>query len=985
MHKRPFFLYSWRLGMVLIGLAFGLEVGLSQSLPVGFPETPRQKLALLTDWAYYLDDTTGGFFQAPPRNVSWERVSIPHTLELTSSTLNDSKDDEYQLSFHRAIGWYKRDVVLEEGDGEKVFLEFEGAHQVTKLWVNGTLVGEHAVGGYTPFHFDITDYVRFGKKPNEIILSVDNRRNPNIPPEGDRYDYIKWSGLYRDVYLVKTAPIHITFPWENTFAGVTITTPTVEKEDVTISVRTQVRNESSETVECQIINRVIDAQGRVVLTLESSSLVGPHSDALVAQTGGIVENVQLWSPDYPYLYRVNTTVWVNGEAVDVQENPLGIRKVELIEGRGLVLNGQDLELVGVNRHQAMLFLGDAVPNSVHWKDAWQMKQMGINSVRLAHYPHDNSFIEACDQLGILVYEEPPTWIGIGGPIWMANLEEATRRMVRNHRNHPSVIMWGAAINHRGPVERLHYACKEEDPSRFTGSNGAPWTGPQQSWITEVYSPMDYANMPISDGEFTYLCEHGASPDGLRNQDFLSRSKGMTNMIGVAAWTAHEYQTFKPKSLLNINRPFSVDRVPYPSFYWFQAELLDRPVVHIANQLVSKDGQVVVFGNCHRVELYHNDQFVESRIPQVRPEAPYIDHPNISFPFNWTAGKLTVKGYVGQEMVATHTRYFPAEPYRLDLTIEEDNQPFYANGSDIKLAQCYLLDKQGERVLAAENKITFEVEGAATLVESPTIDANPRKPTFGVATAYIRAGEQAGTIVLTAKSEGLLIGRDTIQTIPYVTNRTIAEAQPIYDLKQELIDFSPGMTQVEQEGVGAFEFGKHDANSITSQYLQFGWNAWNGQDPHRASYTSSVFGCSYTLESSHPIEWYSGWGQTGNLPYLAIDGVSTPGKSDLILTLSGLAEGVYTFTSYHHRRQNMNRTPKDFMITWQDATSSAHQLSSTFAPSSGPLYTAYPASQQILLHSNGKDPIVITFQNEGELELVLNGFILKETLEMYSRE
>lgn len=970
--------------MILLMSMVGGQVW-AQQLPFGFPQTARQKIALLNDWFFYLDDTTDGFYSVPPTKEAWEEISIPHSLKLTSTNLNGSTDDDYQLTFHRAIGWYKRSLSVEAKPGQKIFLEFEGAHQVTRLWVNGTYVGEHAVGGYTPFHFDITAYAHLDGKPNELVLSVDNRRNPNIPPEGDRYDYVKWGGLYRDVYLVLTDPLHISFPWEDTYAGVYITTPTVEREDATISIRTHVKNESNEPVNCRVINRVIDAAGRVVLSLENQQRIGGLQAAMFTQTGGLMGDIRLWSPHDPYLYRVNTTIYRENQAVDVVEHPLGLRKIELIEGQGFVLNGEPLELIGFNRHQAMLFLGDAVPNSLHWKDAWQFKQMGINSVRLAHYPHDDAFIEACDELGLLVYEEPPTWIGIGGEKWMENLEEATRRMVRNHRNHPSIMMWGAAINHRGPVERLHYACKEEDPTRLTGSNGAPWTGPRYSWVTDVYSPMDYRNMPISDGEFTYLCEHGSSTDGTRYQDFISRSKGMPNMIGVAAWTAHEYQTFKPKTLENSKYPFSVDRVPYPPFYWYQTEMLENPIVYLNDQRVSKDGKVVVFSNCQRVALYQDGKHIETRFPDRRASAPYIDHPNVTFDYDWTGGTLTAKGYRGNEIVASQTRSFPGSPAKLSLEVDMANRPFFANGSDLVAVHCYVLDEHGERVISAENKISFNVEGEGKLIEHPDIDANPRSPRFGVATAYIRSSTQPGQIEITATTNGLTTAKAHIETKPFIYDRIIASAKPIYALKHERIDLSSSMEQMDQGGVGAFEFGIHDASKISSAFLQFGWTDWTGRAAAREEKKSSVFECTYILTAAQPMNWYSGWGQTGNLPYLAIDGVSTKPKGGFSLTIQGLKAGVYELTTYHHARKSVNRTPEIFSLSWSDAQGETPHVSKHFAPTSGDLYTSYPGSKTIHLTANGKDPIKVTFQSIDDQEIMLNGFELTETLEMYQEE
>ncbi|MEM9676016.1 MAG: sugar-binding domain-containing protein, partial [Bacteroidota bacterium] len=481
------------LSVLLVLAVLIIQVNLYAQYPPGYTETNRQKININQGWKFSLGEQNGEINTEGFDDSGWEQINVPHTFELASLDLNGSQDDPYQKTFQRDIGWYRKKLNIATLPDQKVFLEFEGAHQVTTLWINGEYVGEHSVGGYTPFHFDITAFVQPGE--NTIALKVDNTLNPEIPPEGDQYDYIKFSGLYRDIYLVTTDELYIPFAWEEKESGVFITTPTVTPENATIHVRTTVRNASDEQKDCKLLTRIIDKQGRVVARMESSQNISAQSSYSFSQVTGISENVHLWSPDHPYLYRVNTLVMNGDEAVDQVENPLGIRKIELIDGEGLRLNGEPLELIGANRHQAFPFVGDAVPNSLHWKDAYQFKQAGFNVVRLAHYPHDDSFLEACDELGLLVYEEPPTWIGIGNEAWFDRLEEATRRMIRNHRNHPSVFTWGAGINHRGPVERLHYAAKEEDPTRPTSSNGSPWTGPRGSGVCDLYTPMDYQDMP----------------------------------------------------------------------------------------------------------------------------------------------------------------------------------------------------------------------------------------------------------------------------------------------------------------------------------------------------------------------------------------------------------------------------------------------------------------------------------------------------------
>ncbi len=187
------------------------------------------------DAKYYLSNTAVD---------GWEEVSVPHTLELTDLSLNDYQDEKTQETFMRKVGWYRREVFVPKSD-KRVYLEFEGVHQITTLWVNGRKVGVHSVGGYTPFNFDITEFVRRGAK-NQITILADNRVSQIAPPDPGPFDYIKFSGLYRDVYLVEKSQVHITSNLESMNSGVTITTPSVDyvNGNATIDLRTEVKNES---------------------------------------------------------------------------------------------------------------------------------------------------------------------------------------------------------------------------------------------------------------------------------------------------------------------------------------------------------------------------------------------------------------------------------------------------------------------------------------------------------------------------------------------------------------------------------------------------------------------------------------------------------------------------------------------------------------------------------------------------------------------
>ena len=331
------------------------------------PRSHRSKVRLNTGWTFSVEGAT----EEP------KVVTIPHTLALTSLHLDHCPDGKMQETFHRRVSWYKKDLLIEGTPGRRAFLEFEGAQQVTDLWVNGSYAGRHDTGGYTPFHFDITDLVTWNET-NGISIRLDNRVNKDIPPDPGPYDYVKFSGLYRDLYLVITDPLYITFPWESLDAGVRITTPCVKKTHGTFRVQTTVRNSSETSRNVTVESLVIDRDDVVVKRIETPASVGPGVVRTVSQTDGIDEDFHAWSCDAPYLYRVLTSIVdEGGHVLDMQEHPLGFRRFELRDGEGFFLNGEYLKLIGTNRHQHFAFMGDAVPSRCTAKTRNSSKTRGL--------------------------------------------------------------------------------------------------------------------------------------------------------------------------------------------------------------------------------------------------------------------------------------------------------------------------------------------------------------------------------------------------------------------------------------------------------------------------------------------------------------------------------------------------------------------------------------------------------------------------------
>ncbi|UXP32044.1 DUF4982 domain-containing protein [Reichenbachiella agarivorans] len=950
---------------------------IAQDLPYGFPDTERSKENINQDWKFHVGDAEAEYYQRDLDDSSWETVNVPHTLALTSLTLDGLQDEKTQLVFHREVGWYRRDIEVPAGD-QKVFLEFEGVHQVATLWVNGQLVGKHSTGGYTPFHFDITDYVDKGQA-NQITVLADNRRNELVPPDPGPFDYVKFSGLYRDVYLVQTDPVHVTFNWESLHSGVYITTPTIDpvNKNATINIKTAVRNEGAESKEIQLITRVIDADGLVVMKLTDVAQVALGAEYQFDQIGSLEDNVQLWDIDNPYLYRVNSVVEVDGQTLDFVENKIGLRKFELDPVRGFVLNGEPIELLGFNRHQQYPYIGDAVPNSLHYKDMLQFKAFGFNIMRTAHYPQDDALIDACDELGILVYEEAPSWISISTEEqWWQNFDQAAREMVRNHRNHPSVVMWGGGINHRGYVPRVHNTIKQEDPVRLTASQGARWTGWQASGLTDINANMLYGPFGWDRSEPIFAME------GRRGPAAVAPYKADVLMTGLIAWTAHAYYTFHPshdKANDPIDRTRSgamtIFRYARPETEWYKAELRDEPFVYIHEDWVAGTEEVTVYSNADEVELFLNGKSLGKSKASTDTIYDGLDHAPFHFrEIDYRDGELSVKAYFADGAALETSKKTPEAAKAIRLQVDTVGRDFTADGSDILMVYAVVVDKNGTVVSGTDDKITFSVKGDATVIgDDADINANPMFTEYGVAPALIEAGTTPGQITIYAKAKGLRTGKATVELVPNRTDMIVENAEAIYDFQSERVD------------LGALD-----------QLVQFGWNYWYGQDNASSSYAFKNFDQATvkvaTASDEGVIRWLGEMNVIGKYGYAYGDGVIGVDDDGLDLIFDGLPAGTYRLKTWHHApRSNsdqmdpnkeklksltIHQLPYEKTLTEKSAAMDAGEVSVAVTEGKSMQYDE-PGTSTVVFVSDGQSPLVINFNGAEGKGIWLNALELSE--------
>jgi len=364
---------------------------------------------------------------------SWTTVSLPHTWNAT-----DPFDDTE--SYMRGIGWYRKSLTIPDTlKDKKIYLHFEGANQVADIYVNGAFAGSHK-GGYTAFTIDVSRFIRFNQT-NLIAVKVDNSHSNVIPPLS--VGYCLYGGIYRDVWLLTTDSVHFGM-LNHGSSGIFISTPDVSVETATVSVRGYVVNETSENVGVEVVQVISDADGNEVARSKNSKAMPPRDHFNFTSELMIVDNPNLWSPEDPVLYSVKSLVIIDDKVVDEVVSPLGFRWFEFDPRNGFSLNGEKYRLKGTNRHQDVQGLGSALPNSQHISDLKMIKEMGANFVRLAHYPQDPVVLETADRIGLMVWEEIPVVNYVNrSDEFIKNAQMMLKEMIRQHYNHPSIIIWGS--------------------------------------------------------------------------------------------------------------------------------------------------------------------------------------------------------------------------------------------------------------------------------------------------------------------------------------------------------------------------------------------------------------------------------------------------------------------------------------------------------------------------------------------------------------
>ena len=368
------------------------------------------------DWGYLESPTEDMAFVQ--NTADWAPISLPHTWNAEDVMDSDP-------GYRRTTSWYKKNIDIPTiVDNQKYLLYFEGSNITTKVYVNGQDAGGH-IGGYIGFEIDMTPFVRSGA--NEVLVQVDNGYNPNIIPS-QKSDFFIYGGITRDVWL-QTKP--------NTAIGnIRLSTPEVSEKLATLRAEVSldgIMNTTGLTVEVVLKN----PKGELV---QSKTAEVKEDITVITMTD--IQDPELWDVEHPNLYTVEVLLSNKEGQIDALTDKVGFRWFEFKENGPFYLNGKRVLLRGTHRHEEHAGVGAAMSNELHRKDMELIKEMGANFVRLAHYPQDPEIYRACDELGLLVWDELP-WCrgGLGGDTWQKNTKAMLKEIIAQNYNHPSIIIW----------------------------------------------------------------------------------------------------------------------------------------------------------------------------------------------------------------------------------------------------------------------------------------------------------------------------------------------------------------------------------------------------------------------------------------------------------------------------------------------------------------------------------------------------------------
>ena len=724
--------------------------------------SPRHTLSLNRNWLYG-GRAVPGCHAEDFDDSRFLRVTIPHSNHPFPWHSFDEKDFQF-------VSIYRRHFKLPPGlEGRRVFVDFAGVMTAAAVAINGHQLGEYR-GGYTPFSFELTPHLKWDA-PNVLAVQVDSTERPDIPPFGGNIDYLTFGGIYREVSLRAVPQLFI----ENIFA---------KPVDVMGGNRRL-------KVKCFLAGRAAGRSltlkvelrdgGRVLASATKDGLTTAGAYNLTLANPGPID---LWDLDHPKLYQVIARLDDGAQPADEYATRVGFREARFTP-RGFMLNGKHIKLRGLNRHQTFPWVGGAMPARVQRRDALVLKHdLKCNLVRTSHYPQSPHFLDACDEAGLLVFEEIPGWQHIGDQAWQDLAVRNVGEMIRRDWNHPSIVLWGVRINesqdNHNFYARTNALAHELDDSRQTG--GVRYLRDSEL-LEDVFTVNDFGfpllppNHPLYlNTEFaghTYPTKRNDNVDrvmehALRHARVHNQLASDDRYAGGIGWCAFDYNThanFGSGDKICYHGVADIFRIPKPAgqFYRSQcdpaSEIVLEPCFNWSQGDQSQGGgirQAAIVSNCDHLKIYLRDKLLREVDPDRAtyghlPHPPFVADLMSEHLEDW--GDLRIDGYIAGRKVISKT--LPGNDYDRQLHVEPDDLELAGDGIDATRVVLRVTNEHGGPRPFSTGAIVLRLTGPGEI-----IGENPFSLAGGVGAVWVRTKEAVGVIRLHAQHPYL--GEKTVE-------------------------------------------------------------------------------------------------------------------------------------------------------------------------------------------------------------------------------
>ena len=709
----------------------------------GHAADPQKDFGCGTEYFNYLTKANSIHNEGPysPKfdDRDWQEVRVPHDWVTTLPYASEASHSHgYKTVGYKypetSVGWYRKIVNIPSEDICKhITLQFDGIFRNAQVWFNGFWMGVEP-SGYASQVYDVTEYVNYGGE-NLICVRADATFEEGWFYEG--------AGIYRDAWLVKTAAVSVA-PF-GTFVYADLKQP---YHSAVIHVETEVNNHSLETQICEISQRLLDADGNEVAKCSGKSISLQPKETLGSNQQMTLENPHLWGTTDPYLYKVETTVKVEGKVTDVYETTIGIRDISFDADKGFLLNGKQLKLKGVNLHQDHAGVGAAIPEALMEWRIKQLKMIGCNAYRSSHNPMTPELLDICDREGILVIDENRL-AGIN-----TEHQRLLEKMIKRDRNHPSIILWSDGNEEWGMENtiqgtRIAAAMREYTrlldptrPSTIANAGGSEMIKGLDVVGFNYILQNDVDNRKkanpswrIVGTEETTGCgtrgvyfDSPERPGHMRSMNLSPDTDGTENRIergwkfyaerpwgaGLFYWTGFDYRG-EPNPLKYPATDSEFGILDYCGFpkdeaYYLKSWWTDEPTLHIFPHwnLQGHEGEEIevwAYSNCDEVELTVNGKKLGR---QTMPRNGHLKWKAVYQP-----GKVVAIGYKNGKRILTETVETTRPASR--IVLKADRQTMKADGRDVSVVTVEVQDNKGRIVPNACPMLTFRLEGEGRII------------------------------------------------------------------------------------------------------------------------------------------------------------------------------------------------------------------------------------------------------------------------------